>query len=157
MKKPKLKSLLISVAIPLLVGGTSALLSGSFSESYQTLKKPPLNPPPLVFPAVWSILYVLMGVSSWLVYQAAKSRESFRSAMIPYAVSLILNGLWTIIFFRFGLYWVGAFWVLAMIITILSMIKVFEPVSKKAAALQIPYLIWCCFAAYLSFGIAAFN
>lgn len=157
MKKPKLKSLLISVAIPLLVGGVSALLSGSFSDSYQLLKKPSLNPPPLVFPIVWTALYILMGISSWLIYQNSKSRESFRAAMLPYAIQLILNGLWSIIFFRFGLYWVGAFWILAMIIAILCMIKAFEPISKTAAALQIPYLIWCCFAAYLSFGIAALN
>lgn len=147
-------SLVIAILIPIAVGAFSALFSGNMSV-YANLNKPSLAPPGIVFPIVWIILYVLMGISSYIVWES--DSEDKRNALRIYALQLFFNFFWSIFFFRFDLYLFSFFWLLAMIILIILMIYKFYKIKPLAAYLQIPYLIWCLFAAYLNFMIYSLN
>ena len=154
--KHNLKSLLIALAIPLAVGGLSALLSGGMGN-YRALEKPPLSPPGWVFPVVWTILYLLMGYSSYRVYFAGKSPAYTRRALILYGIQLFLNFLWPIVFFCFHWY-LGAFFVLvALWIVIFLTLRTFSAIDETAGDLLIPYVLWVTFAGYLNFGIYFLN
>lgn len=155
MRKIQQKSaFVISILIPLAVGSLSALLSGNMT-GYASLNKPPLSPPSFVFPVVWTVLYILMGISSYIIYASDDAGKS--AALKRYAVQLFFNFCWSIIFFRFAQYLFAFIWLLLLIILILKMIKQFSAISTTAAYLQIPYLLWCLFAAYLNFAIFMMN
>lgn len=147
-------SLLIAILIPLAVGSLSALLSGGMN-SYAVLNKPALSPPAILFPIVWIILYVLMGISSYII--AASDSPDKKKALSVYWLQLLFNFFWSIFFFRFSLYLFSFVWLLAMIALIIIMIYRFYKISPIAAYLQIPYLIWCIFAAYLNFMVYQLN
>lgn len=158
MKKPAPLTSLLLLFLPLLLGSVTAMLTGGIGESYRTLSKPPLSPPGIVFPIVWGILYLLMGISAYLIYRKCLEKEqSLLRPMIPFSAQLLLNICWTFLFFGFQCYLLGSVWVLLMIAAIIWMIVVFYRLSPTAAFLQIPYLLWCCFAAYLSFGVYFLN
>lgn len=146
--------LIISILIPLAVGALSALISGNMS-SYSTLSKPALSPPSIVFSVVWTILYILMGISAYII-QLSKS-SIVPMALNIYYLQLFFNFCWSIIFFRFSLYWLSFIWLIILIIMICIMIKLFYEINKTAAYLQIPYLLWCLFAAYLNLSISIMN
>ena len=146
------KALLISLAIALGTGVLSALFTPSIRESYAQLYQPPLAPPGWVFPIVWTVLYVLMGLSSFLIYISEDVRK--RGALTLYGVQLVLLFLWPIIFFRVGAYF-PAFHVL-MILLLLGILlaRRFYEVDELAGRLMFPYLLWLFFAAYLNLSIA---
>ena len=148
MKIKNKSILIISILIPLAAGSLSALLSGNMA-AYSTLDKPPLSPPAFVFPIVWTLLYVLMGISSYLIYESDDPHKTM--ALRLYFVQLIFNFFWSIIFFRFSLHFLAFLWLLALIVLIVLMIYHFYRISPAAAYLQIPYLLWCLFAAYLNY------
>ncbi len=148
------KQLIIAILIPLAVGGLSALLSGNMSI-YDTINKPALSPPGFLFPIVWTILYILMGISSYMIYISNDPEKE--NALFAYALQLGLNFFWSIIFFRFRLYFLAFVWLLAMILVISVMIYRFYKIKPLAAYLQIPYLAWCIFAAYLNFMVFLLN
>jgi tryptophan-rich sensory protein len=149
------KSLIISILIPLGVGALSALLSGSIMNEYQSMAQPPLSPPGWVFPIVWTILYILMGISSWLIY---KSESFYRKAALQlYGIQLVVNFFWTIIFFNLGMYLFAFIWLLVLLFIIILMIAGFSRINKTAAYLLIPYLLWVCFAGYLNLGVYLLN
>ncbi len=154
MKSQDRSVLIISILVPLLIGSLSAILSGNMS-TYSTLNKPAFSPPGILFPIVWFILYVLMGISSYIIL-TSESPEA-RNALKTYALQLFFNFGWSIIFFRFSFYLLAFFWLLILIFLIIVMIKQFYKISPIAAYLQIPYLIWCLFAAYLNFSIYLIN
>lgn len=154
MKNKNVSNLIIAILIPLAVGTLSALFSGGMSP-YSILNKPALSPPALLFPIVWTILYVLMGISSYLVY-AAKIHPR-EGALKVYALQLFFNFFWSIIFFRAAQYLIAFFWLIALIILIVIMIFRFWKIDRIAAYLQIPYLLWCLFAAYLNFMVYQLN
>ena len=155
MNQIKNKSgLIISILIPLAVGSLSALISGNMSE-YAGLNKPALSPPSFVFPVVWTILYILMGISSYLIFQSQDPNRT--KALKTYALQLFFNFGWSILFFGFSLYLPAFFWLSALILLILLMIFQFYRINPLAAYLQIPYLLWCIFAAYLNFMIYRLN
>lgn len=154
MKTQSKTLLFISILIPLAVGALSSLISGNMSM-YSTLNKPPLSPPAIVFPVVWTILYVLMGISSYIIYTSDSSQKSH--ALKIYGLQLFFNFCWSIIFFGFNQYLFAFLWLLVLIILICLMISAFYKISPAAAYLQIPYLIWCIFAAYLNFMIYQLN
>lgn len=155
MDKIKNKSaLIISILIPLAAGSLSALASGNMA-AYSALNKPFLSPPALVFPVVWTILYILMGISSYIIYVSDNPKS--RKALKTYVLQLCFNFFWSIIFFRFSWYLPAFFWLTALIILILVMIKQFSEIKPAAAYLQIPYLLWCVFAAYLNLSIYLLN
>ncbi|MCM1245212.1 MAG: tryptophan-rich sensory protein [Roseburia sp.] len=154
MKIKNKSELIIAILIPIAVGTLSALFSGNMSL-YSTINKPPVSPPGFIFPIVWSILYILMGISSYLVYESDHSEK--RNALKTYALQLFFNFWWSIIFFRFSLYLFAFLWLLVMIVLIAIMIYRFYQINVLSAYLQIPYLLWCLFAAYLNFMIYTLN
>ena len=139
----------INILIPVLTGLFSAVLSGG-SDAFQNFNPPPLTPPAVLFPIVWSILYTLMGISMALVVTSEGSAEQKGKSIKIYALQLFFNFLWSIIFFRFQAYLLASVWIVALLILIALMIKEFYKTSHLAAYLQIPYLIWVTFATYLT-------
>ena len=154
----KIKPYVISVLIPLAVGGTSALLTMKNMDIYEQVKTPPLSPPSILFPIVWTILYILMGISAAMVYTKSDiGRNEAKCGLRTYAISLIFNFLWSIVFFNFRWFGFAFFWLLALLFLILKTIVCYFKVSKIAAYLQIPYAVWVAFAGYLNFGIWMLN
>ena len=154
MNKNNRSALVISILIPLAIGSLSTLVSGNRSM-YFSINKPALSPPAFIFPIVWTILYILMGISSYIIYESESPRKS--NALRTYAVQLLFNFFWSIIFFGLSQYFFAFLWLLALIILIAVMIYQFYKISPAAAYLQIPYFIWCLFAAYLNFMIYIMN
>ena len=156
MMKPNVKTLLIALAIPLAVGGLATLLSGGMGD-YRTLNHPPLSPPGWVFPIVWTLLYLLMGYSSYRVYTAGKPPAFTRRALKLYAAQLFFNFLWPIVFFAFHWY-LGAFFVLLILwLLILLTLRAFTAIDETAGDLLIPYILWVTFAGYLNLGVYFLN
>ena len=154
MKIRDKSTLIISILIPLAVGTMSALFSGNMS-SYSILTQPAFSPPGFIFPVVWTILYILMGASSYIVYFSNSSNKS--KALLLYCIQLFFNFCWSIIFFGLDLFLFAFIWLIALIFIIIIMIRQFLIVNPLSAYLQIPYLIWCIFAAYLNFSIFLLN
>lgn len=151
--KSKKSTFMKCVAIPLIVGGIAGILSGGGMRVFAVLDKPPLSPPGWLFPIVWTILYILMGVSSYLICTAEADKESISKALSIYFYQLLVNFLWPIFFFDFKWYLFSFFWILLLWFLIVRMIKSFYPISKLAALCNIPYLLWVTFACYLNLGI----
>lgn len=151
----KLKPLLISLAITLGTGALAGLITMGSMDSYGTLTKPPLSPPGALFPIVWTILYVLMGVAAYLIYTSHSPDK--RRALTLYGVQLGLNFLWPILFFCFHAYLFSFFWLVALWILILWTMYAFYQIRPGAAYLLVPYLLWVTFAGYLNLGIYLLN
>ena len=154
MKIKNKSALIISILIPIAVGSLSALFSGRTSL-YSQINKPALSPPGYIFPIVWFILYFLMGVSSYIIYESNSLKKE--NALKTYALQLFFNFWWSIIFFRFSLFLFAFLWLLIMIALIAMMIYKFYQINRLSSYLQIPYLLWCLFAAYLNFMIYRLN
>ena len=139
------------------VGALAGWLTRDGTKAYtELITKPPLSPPALTFPIVWSILYAVMGISAARIWLADGHPEQKRS-LILYLLQLVFNFFWSIIFFGFGNYGLAFFWLLALWVLILLMILSFRRVDKAAALLQIPYLLWVAFAGYLNYGVWMLN
>lgn len=151
----KWKSLLINIAIPLAIGGIASLIVNNGFENYSEVTKPALSPPPWIFPVVWTILYILMGVSTYLIYE--KDKNLNRNSFIIYAVQLALNFIWPIFFFGFNAFLLSFIILVLLLVFVVAMIINFYKENKLASLLQIPYLIWLLFAAYLNFGVFLLN
>lgn len=149
----KLKIYVKSIAIPVVVGGIVGLIiSGSID--YNSLEKPFLAPPSIAFPIVWSILYILMGIS----YGILKSNFLVDSKInFIYYLQLFVNALWPILFFTFKWRLFSALWIILLAILIIIMIVEFFKKNKLAGLLQIPYLLWTLFATYLNISIYLLN
>lgn len=152
--KIHLKKLIVCIAIPLLVGGLSALISGGGMDAFESLNKPPLSPPGWLFPVVWTVLYILMGVASYLVLTSSKYNTT---ALAAYGLQLFFNFMWPILFFKFELYLFSFIWLLLLLVLIAVTIHLFCKISKPSAYLLIPYLLWVAFAGYLNLGIYLLN
>lgn len=146
-------TLLKCIAIPLAVGAVSGLLSGGGMRIFKTLEKPPLSPPGWVFPIVWTILYILLGMASFLILTSEANSQDISKALAIYFYQLIVNFLWPIFFFDFRWYLFSFFWLVLLWVFIIIMIIYFYCISKTAAYLLIPYLLWVTFAGYLNIGI----
>ena len=139
------------------VGALSGWLTREGTKIYQsTVAQPPPSPPPLVFPIVWGILFALMGIGAARIYLSPVSARRTRSLLL-FLVQLLFNFFWSIIFFNlqtfgFALIWLAVLWLL-----ILWMTLSFAKIDKAAALLQIPYLLWVAFAAYLNYGVWTLN
>ena len=149
------KSLILSLLISLGVGGLSAFITMGSMDIYKYLDKPLLAPPSIVFPIVWTILYVLMGISAYLVYESNTENKS--SALLIYGVQLLVNFIWTIFFFLLNYRLIAFFIIVILLILIIIMIIKFYNINKLSAYLQIPYLLWVIFATYLNFGFYILN
>lgn len=153
-KKEKIKIYVISILIAFAAGTISAICAGGM-KSAKSLTKPPLMPPGWLFPIVWTALYILMGVSAAAVY--LKKNEEAKRALTVYGVQLIVNIIWTPLYFMLKLRLAAFIWILLLIAVIIIMIVRFRSVDKTAAYLQIPYLVWTAFAAYLNLGTYLLN
>ena len=150
------KKLLIAFVIPLAVGGLSALLSGGMAD-YRAMNQPPLSPPGWVFPVVWSILYLLMGYASYLVWTSDAPQEEKRRALLLYGAQLAANFIWPLIFFGANMYLLALIWLVILWVLILFTIRAFSKINERAGDLLIPYILWVTFAAYLNLGIYLLN
>ena len=151
----KIKTYLVSIGIALAVGIISALLSMKGMKTFSTLKQPPLSPPGWLFPVVWSILYILMGISAAHIYMA--NTEDSSQALWIYAFQLIVNALWSPIFFSLGLRLVAFAWLLILLALVVLMTVKFKRIDAPAGNLQFPYIIWLMFAGYLNIGVYLLN
>lgn len=149
------KSLIISLLISLGVGGLSALLTMGSMDIYKYLDKPPLAPPSIVFPIVWTILFILMGISAYLIYNS--NSEYKQKALLIYGIQLLVNFIWPIFFFVLNYRLIALFIIIILLILIIIMIIKFYKINKLAAYLQIPYLLWVSFATYLNLGFYILN
>lgn len=142
-----------SILLPILVGGVVGLIISN-SLDYNSLNRPFLAPPSLVFPIIWTILYILMGIS----YGILKSNGLTSSKIdFLYFLQLFVNALWPIIFFSFKQRLLAFIWIVFLGIFIFIMIIRFYRKKKVAGLLQIPYLVWTLFATYLNFSIYLLN
>ncbi len=149
------RHLVFSVVISVGAGGLSALIVGGSARQYTSLALPVLAPPALAFPIVWTLLYILMGVSAQRIYTARHPDRGI--ALLLYGAQLVANMLWPAIFFLlkahlFALIWLGVLWVL-----VVAMLLCFYRIDRTAALLQAPYLLWVAFAGYLNLGIYLLN
>ena len=156
-KRLNWQKLVICILIPLAVGGLSAWLSKDGMKYYEGLYKPLLSPPGWVFPVVWTVLYILMGVASGLVYCSEATWPRKKRALILYAVQLGVNFVWPMLFFRFGLFWLSFFWLLLLCVLAWACMVMFRYIVPKAGSLLLPYLLWLLFAAYLNLGVCLLN
>jgi len=155
--KINLKKLLPCLLIPLAVGALAGWITAGAMDRFALLQKPPLSPPAWLFPVVWTVLYLLMGFSLYLVLQMALSRMARTAALRIWGVQLAANFLWPILFFSLGIYGFAFFWLILLWLLVLRMIVLFRRLRPIAGTLQLPYLLWLTFAAYLNLGIWILN
>ena len=149
----KIKTYFISILIPVLVGIVVSFIISPFMD-YGSLEKPFLSPPSILFPIVWTILYVLMGVS----YGILKSNHlEDKEIDFIYYLQLIFNALWSIVFFVFKWRLFAFLWILILDILVIQMIRLFYNKNKLSGLLQMPYLLWILFATYLNLAIYLLN
>lgn len=142
--------LFISILIPVAIGGVVGFIINPYIN-YNSLIQPPLSPPSIAFPIVWTILYILMGISYYLLKSPRKKEK------IVYFIQLGVNALWSIFFFVCKLYLFSFVWIILLDVLVVFMILIFYQNNKLSAYLQIPYLIWILFASYLNLGIYILN
>lgn len=141
--------LLLPIAIGIIVG---LIIRNQIDYNY--LIKPVLSPPSILFPIIWSIIYILMGISYYLLN---KNNFVSKDVKVIYYFQLIVNALWSIIFFVLKLRLLSCFWIVLLDILVTLMISKFYEIKKICGYLNIPYLIWCLFATYLTIGIYILN
>ncbi len=157
MKKSIFRIYLFFILLCELVGIVAGLLTRQSAMVYsETIIKPPLSPPAILFPIVWTVLYALMGIGAARVYLAYPSDERSKGLFF-FVLQLAANFLWSFIFFRAQAFGFAFIWILFLWILILGMILNYSKVDRLAAYLQIPYLIWVTFAAYLNLGVFILN
>ncbi len=150
------KEIIICIAIPLGVGALASFLTRDNMAVFGMINKPPLSPPAWLFPVVWTILYVLMGIASYLVYTSERSKR-VSTALKVYGLQLFFNFFWSIIFFNIGNYLLAFIWLIALWLLILLTNRLFDKISETAGYLMLPYLVWVTFAGYLNWGIYLLN
>jgi tryptophan-rich sensory protein len=151
----KAKPYIFSILLALTVGGLSALATAGNMNIYDKINMPPLSPPGWLFPVVWTILYVLMGVSAAMIFTSTDAKKD--DALFIYAVSLVLNFSWSIFFFNMQAFILAFIILVALWLSIILTIIKYYKINKAAAWLQLPYLLWVTFAGYLNFAIILLN
>lgn len=150
------KTLILSLIIPLSVGLLSFLLTKNGINNYSNnLIKPSFAPPSFLFSIVWTILYILMGISSYKIYESMSCYKG--TCLLLYGLNLILNFLWPIIFFNLEARLFAFIFIIFLDIVVLLMILCFYGIDKKSAYLQIPYFVWLLFASILNFSVYFLN
>lgn len=148
------KKLIIITLVTFIIGGFFSFFTMNNMDTFEELSKP-IDVPAVVFPIVWSILYLLMSISYYIVSNSnSKYKDEAKTA---YIVQLIINSLWSLIFFGFEAYLLAFIWIIILLISVIIMIVNFYKVNKTAAYLQIPYVLWIIFAGYLNLGIYLLN
>lgn len=150
----KPKPLFISLLISLGTGAVSSLLTPNVREQYSSLYKPPFAPPGWLFPVVWTILFILMGVAAYLVYISDAPNKT--TALKLYAIQLLVNLGWSVIFFRWDAYFLAFTWLLLLFYLVYLTTLEFYKANKWAGYLMIPYLIWLVYAGYINLAVAIY-
>ena len=148
--KRSIFTLAAAVIIPLLVGGLSAFLTAGDMNIYESFSRPFLAPPGWVFPIVWTLLYIMMGTASFLVYESDEDAETKRNALIPYTAQLVMNLFWSTLFFTYRQYLIALIWLMIMWVMILITTIRFFRIRKEAGLMMGALLVWSTFAAYLN-------
>ena len=157
MNKEKIKIYAIWILIAEAVGGLAGFLSREGMDLYSsTVTQPPLSPPSILFPIVWGILYALMGFGAARIYMAVPSKMRSKGINL-YVTQLVVNFFWSLIFFNAQAFGFAFIWLLILWFLVLWMFLNFRKVDQLAAYLQVPYLIWLTFAAYLNAGVWYLN
>lgn len=153
--------LIISIIIPLAVGGLSALIAGDLMASFGAMNQPPLSPPAWLFPVAWTVLYTLMGIACYLVWNhptdkkiTKKEKTVFYSV---YGLQLVFNFFWSIFFFNFSQYWFAFVWLIILWIMILVLVIWGGKNYRAVMWCLTPYVLWVTFAGYLNIMIAILN
>jgi benzodiazapine receptor len=158
MKVRDIWKLVVSIAASLAAGAIGSVFTRSAIPTwYATLQKPSFNPPNWLFAPVWTFLYILMGIAAFLVWRKGVGNRQIRMALIVFLIQLILNALWSVVFFGlesplYGLIVISILWV-AILFTVLQFFKI----SRVASVLMWPYLLWVTFAAALNSSIWLLN
>lgn len=153
----KILKLFICLLLPITVGGLSGYITvEGVREWYSTLIKPSFNPPNKLFGPVWTVLYILMGISLFRISDLVKSKER-NQALIVFGIQLVLNFLWSILFFKFHLIGLALVDIILLWIAIFIMILQFRKLDAVSSFLQIPYLLWVSFASILNISILYLN
>nr|WP_299339883.1 TspO/MBR family protein [Allomuricauda sp.] len=158
MNQKKIVNIVVAIVICLLIGFLSSFATqSSVNTWYTTLNKPSFNPPNEIFAPVWTVLYILMGIAAGIVWSKGFHHIWVKTALYHFGFQLLFNALWSIVFFGFQ----SPLWALLVILVLLTLIiltiKWFRVVSKLAALLLIPYLLWVGFATVLNFKIWQLN
>lgn len=149
----KIITLILCIVITLSIGAIGGIATSSGMDGwYQTLNKPVFNPPSFLFGPVWTVLYILMGISFYLILMAPKSNLR-KNAIVIFIVQLTLNFAWSFLFFKFHVLGLAFAEIILIWLSIIFMIVVFKKVDRTAAYLQIPYLLWVSFASVLNGAI----
>ena len=157
MKKKTWKIYAFWIILAEAVGALSGWLTRDGMKAYtETIAQPPLSPPSWIFPIVWTILYALMGIGAARVSLAPKSKERSLGLNL-FIIQLIVNFFWSPIFFNAQAFGTALLWLILLWLLVLAMILVFRKVDKSAGNIQIPYLLWLTFAAYLNYGVWQLN
>ena len=142
--------------LPLIVGGLSGYFTASnIATWYVTLNKPFFNPPNYLFGPVWTVLYLMMGISLGMIINAKHSNKN--KSLIIFSIQLVINFFWSVIFFSLQSPGWAAIEIIAMWLSIIYMIRSFYKINKWAGWLQIPYLLWVTFASVLNISIYVLN
>ncbi|MDQ5928028.1 MAG: hypothetical protein QG633_466 [Patescibacteria group bacterium] len=150
--------LVVAVVVTQLAGIIGSLFTFSAIPTwYATLTKPELNPPSWVFGPVWTTLYLLMGVSAFLIWQKGWARKDVKIALSVYGVQLVLNALWSIVFFGMQNPGLALVNIALLFVSIVATMVLFYKISRPAMYLLIPYILWVSFASYLNYAIYALN
>lgn len=149
------------IVMPLIIGVMSTFVTGNSMMTFGSLNQPPLAPPAWLFPVAWTILYILMGVASYLIYKREAKDENDaklqKAEIIVYFLQLFFNYMWTILFFRLEMRWFAFGWLVVMWCMVIALITMCARNCKSAAWCLVPYLLWCTFAMYLNIMIAILN
>ena len=151
----KWKPLIISLAVSLGTGLLAALLTRQSPEVYESLIQPPLSPPPWVFPVVWTLLYILMGIAAYRVW--VTDDPGRERALTLYGAQLLFNFFWPQIFFSARLYGLALIWIVVLWVLVLLTQHRFARIDRTAGILMLPYLLWVTFAVYLNAGVWYLN
>ena len=152
--KINFKRLIIITIITFVVGSFFSIFTMNNMETFKELQKP-IDVPGIIFPIVWGILYLLMSISCYIITMSNDKDKD--NAIIIYGVQLIINSLWSLIFFGFEAYLLAFIWLLLLLLSVIFMIIKFYKINKTAAYLNIPYVLWIIFAGYLNLGIYLLN
>ncbi|MCB5286064.1 MAG: tryptophan-rich sensory protein [Candidatus Cloacimonetes bacterium] len=155
LKKMDWKILLACLLLCLAAGMISSFVSGDSIGIYSTLVLPPVYPPGYLFPIVWTILYILMAVSLYMIIKTVGKQDL--KPYVVFGVQLSLNIVWSPVFFVLADYLLAFIILVAIWLSVLAMIIVFWMHDRRAGMLQIPYLLWVTFAGYLSYSVYVLN
>lgn len=154
MKKVNWKRLIIITLITFIVGSFFSWFTMNNMDTFKELQKP-VDVPGIIFPIVWSILYLLMSISCYIITESNDKNKN--DAIIWYGIQLVINSLWSLIFFGFSAYLFAFIWIILLLVSVVIMIVKFYKIDKKTAYLNVPYVLWILFAGFLNLGIYILN